>query len=40
MQILATLSMRTRIGYLQYGTGVAALVSSSKVRVYGTYHPT
>jgi len=27
--------MTTKIGYLQYGTGIAALVCQSKVRIYG-----
>lgn len=30
-----TLESRTKIGALQYGTGIAAIVSQSKVRIYG-----
>ena len=30
--------MHSKIGYLQYATGMAALVSQSKVRIYGTSH--
>jgi hypothetical protein len=29
------LELPTKLGHLQYGTGIAALVSSSKVRIYG-----
>jgi hypothetical protein len=31
-----TLDMITKIAYLQYGTGIAALACQSKVRIYGT----
>lgn len=30
-----TLETKTKIGALQYGTGIAAIVSQSKVRIYG-----
>jgi len=31
-----SLDMITKIGYLQYGTGIAALVCQSKIRIYGS----
>ena len=37
---VAQLPLPTKIGYLQFGTGIAALVNSSKVRIYGTHTTT
>jgi hypothetical protein len=31
-----SLEMITKIGYLQYATGIAALVCQSKIRIYGS----
>jgi hypothetical protein len=34
--IKGSLDMISKIGYLQYGTGIAALVCQSKIRIYGS----
>lgn len=36
-QIAGELDLGSRLGYLQYGTGIAALISGSKVRLYGMF---
>lgn len=35
-----SLEMITKIGYLQYATGIAALVCQSKIRIYGNSYDT
>lgn len=34
---VSKLDLGSEIGHLQYGTGIAALVNGSKVRIYGTF---